>query len=191
MIMKNTFLPLSAGRNQRGFSLIEVLVALLVIAFGLLGVAGMQAVSISNTSVAGLRSIAAMQASSIAAAMSSNEGYWQTPGVVSSVTVIGSSISRTRGSGGSLASSSTTCVSSSTPCTPITMAEADLTTWGNTLATVLPNGYGTINCTYTANAPVTCQVLVYWSEKTYAQNQVSGVSSSASAQYDFEMMVQP
>jgi type IV pilus assembly protein PilV len=179
-------LPITSSMrsNQKGFSLIEVLVALLIISFGLLGVAGMQALSISNTSVADFRSLAALQASSMAAAMSSNEGYWQTPLATTSVTVIGTTISGT-----GLTNSSTVC--SSTLCTATQMAEFDLQNWGQTLAAVLPNGYGTINCSLPANAPVTCQIYVYWSEKTYAQNQVSTASSTGNPQYDFEMMVQP
>lgn len=189
MIMRNYIDTFSASRNQRGFSLVEVLVALLVIAFGLLGVAGMQALSIGNTSTANLRSIAALQASSMAAAMSSNEGYWQTPQTTTTVTVVGTTITGT----GMATSAPSTCVaSSSTPtaCTALQMAEADLSTWGQTLAAVLPNGTGTINCTLPANQPVFCQIVVTWTEKNYAQNQVSSLTN-ASFQHDFEMTVQP
>ena len=45
------------GRAHAGFSMIEVLVTVVVIAIGLLGVAKMQAASVSNTQVARLRSL--------------------------------------------------------------------------------------------------------------------------------------
>ena len=46
----------------RGFSLVEVMVAVVVICTGLLGIAKLQALSLSNTSTARLRSLAAMEA---------------------------------------------------------------------------------------------------------------------------------
>ncbi len=175
-------LPMSQ-KSRRGFTLIEVLIALLIISFGLLGVAGMQALSVGNTAVAEQRSIAALQASSIAAAMSANEGYWQTPSAPGTVTVIGSTLS------GGMSTSSTDCTAGI--CSSPQMAAYDVQTWGKTLKAILPNGYGTINCVQPSNAPVTCQIYIYWSEKAYAQNQASGASSTASSQYDFEMEVQP
>ncbi len=181
MIIKSK-LPMSQKSSQ-GFTLIEVLIALLIISFGLLGVAGMQAMSVGNTAVAEQRSIAAMQASSIAAAMSANEGYWQTPSAPGTVTAIGSTLS------GGMSTTSSNCASS--VCTAPQMAAYDLQTWGATLQSALPNGYGTINCLQPSNAPVTCQVYIYWSEKAYAQNQASGASATASSQFDFEMEVQP
>ena len=44
----------------RGFSLIEVMVAIVVISAGLLGIAKLQALALSNTSTARLRSLAAL-----------------------------------------------------------------------------------------------------------------------------------
>ena len=173
-------------RQQRGFSLIEVLIALLVISFGLLGVAGMQALSISNTGVAGYRSIAALQASSLAAAMSANAGYWANNTQVSSgvlTTVTGTSVS-----GGNFPTGGT-CATAS--CTPPQMATYDLQQWGATLAATLPNGYGTIICTNPANGIPICQIMIYWVEKSYAQNQSSSVAANAGTTYHLEMTVQP
>ena len=47
---------------QAGFSLIEILVAIVVISLGLLGLAGLQAASLRNNQVAYFRSIASQQA---------------------------------------------------------------------------------------------------------------------------------
>src|SRR5689334_6960443 len=60
----------------RGFSLIEVMVAVIVICVGLLGIAKMQALALSNTTTARMRSLAALEAASLAAAMHSNRQYW-------------------------------------------------------------------------------------------------------------------
>jgi type IV pilus assembly protein PilV len=62
--------------RERGFSLMEVMVALVVSTVGLLGLAKMEALGLSSTSVAGSRSLAAIEASSLAAAMHANPGYW-------------------------------------------------------------------------------------------------------------------
>src|SRR5690349_21912373 len=59
-----------------GFSLVEVMVAVVVICVGLLGIAKMQALSLSNTTTSRQRALAAMQAASIASAMHSNREYW-------------------------------------------------------------------------------------------------------------------
>jgi len=66
----------SANAGARGFSLIEVMVAVIVICVGMLGIAKMQALSLSNTTTARLRSLAAIEAASLASAMHSNRQYW-------------------------------------------------------------------------------------------------------------------
>ena len=59
-----------------GFSLVEVMVAVVVICVGLLGIAKMQAMAVSNTNMSRQRSLAAIEAASIASAMHSNREYW-------------------------------------------------------------------------------------------------------------------
>ncbi len=68
----------SADPHSQGFSLVEVMVALVVLSIGLLGIAKMQALSLSSTTIASMRSLAALEASSLAAAMHENRGYWAT-----------------------------------------------------------------------------------------------------------------
>src|SRR5204863_9281896 len=63
-------------RFLAGFSLLEVLVTLIVIAIGLLGLAKTQAAAVSNTQVSRVRSLIALQAESLAGAMHGNRGYW-------------------------------------------------------------------------------------------------------------------
>src|SRR6266446_2556532 len=63
-------------RRNTGFSLIEVLVTLVVVAIGLLGLAKMQAAAISNTQVSRVRSLIALQTESLASAMHGNRTYW-------------------------------------------------------------------------------------------------------------------
>jgi type IV pilus assembly protein PilV len=62
--------------RAQGFSLVEVMVAVVVICVGLLGIAKMQAMAVSNTNMSRQRSLAAIEAASMAAAMHSNREYW-------------------------------------------------------------------------------------------------------------------
>ena len=62
--------------HEAGFTLVEVLIALLISSIGLLGLAGMQALALASTQVSSVRSLVALQASSLAAAMHSNQAYW-------------------------------------------------------------------------------------------------------------------
>src|SRR5215471_12867444 len=68
---------ITTGRH-RGFSLVEVMVALLVISIGLLGIAKMQALALSNTSGARVRALASLEAASLAATMQADRNYWGT-----------------------------------------------------------------------------------------------------------------
>lgn len=58
--------------SQPGFTLLEVMVALVVLSIGLLGVLKLESVAYSSTNVASKRSIAALEAASLAAAMHVN-----------------------------------------------------------------------------------------------------------------------
>ena len=71
---------LLAGRSPRqaGFSLIEVMVALVVCSIGLLGLAKMESLALSSEDLSGNRTIAAIEASSLAAMMHADRGYWAT-----------------------------------------------------------------------------------------------------------------
>ena len=68
--------PIARRRAQAGFSMIEVLVTVVVVSVALLGVAKMQAASVSNTQVARMRSLGALQAESLASLMHSDAAYW-------------------------------------------------------------------------------------------------------------------
>lgn len=176
---------MNTRRMQPGFSLIEVLIALVVIAIGLLGIAGMQALAISNTSTARQRSLAAIQAASMGSMMRANRGYWEAASSVN-VTATGSSSGTSWASttlSGSLSGQGADC--SALACTPIQMAAYDLQNWGRYIAQQLPKGVGQVQCA--TGTPVSCQVSVSWAEKTVALN--AGPGSSATQTYT--LVVQP
>lgn len=65
---------LTRPRQQGGFTLTEVLVTLVIFAFGLLGVAGLQLTSMTSTDSARFRAIASLKASEMAERIRANPG---------------------------------------------------------------------------------------------------------------------
>jgi type IV pilus assembly protein PilV len=59
-----------------GFTLLEVMVALVVTSIGLLGIAKIQALAYASTGTASIRSLVAMQVSGLAASMHADRTYW-------------------------------------------------------------------------------------------------------------------
>src|ERR1700743_819427 len=72
-----------------GFTLIEVMVALIIIAIGMLGIAKMQALALSTTESSGVRSLVAIEAASLASSMHANRDYWVAGPPPASFTVTG------------------------------------------------------------------------------------------------------
>jgi type IV pilus assembly protein PilV len=175
--------------RSRGFSLVEVLVALVVCSVGLLGLAKMESLALSSTGVASTRSIAAIQAASLAAAMKSNGGYWAS-GLAPAVTTV------------SIATATTTPVDcqASAPgtCTPTQMATYDLQQWAVALKQQqqLQGFFATITCSTTA-FPVTCTISLQWAENAVAannsQNNMAALQNAgpAAATAPYTLYVQP
>jgi type IV pilus assembly protein PilV len=166
---------ISIGRD-RGFSLVEVLVALVVLSVGLLGIAKMQALALSSTSVASMRSLAALEAASLAAAMHENRGYWTSPAAITPV----ATPVQVQGNAVSNGPAAATCtVGGGAPCTPIQLAAYDLQQWANDLQALLPNDTATVTC-LNNGARVDCTINISWSEKTLAINtQSQGQATTA------------
>jgi type IV pilus assembly protein PilV len=164
--------------KARGFSLVEVMVAVVVICVGLLGIAKMQALALSNTSAARLRSLAAFQAASLAASMHSNRNYWAntapalitaTPNGGLAPTLAGSDAAMMGLATAAMAAwpgEPTTCVEIT--CQPINLAAFDLAWWLSSLNALLPSPSANISCTQTA--PAACTIQISWTENVVSQN---------------------
>jgi len=151
--------PLSK-RGAGGFSLVEVMVALIVVSIGLLGLAKMETVALASTTVAGARSLAAIEAASLASMMHANQGFWQNTAVFNSVSISGADPYPSQGA----------CTQAH-PCPPQAMAEADLNLWASALSLLLPGYSAEITCTpLTATAPVSCTIGITWAENAVAIN---------------------
>jgi type IV pilus assembly protein PilV len=150
-----------------GFSMVEVLVALVVLSVGLLGIAKMQALGMSSTNVAGKRALAATLADSLAATMHENQAYWASPAAI--------------GTQNASVAAVTSCVLGApgfpAPCSPTQLAAYDLQVWAQNLNGLLANAQGSVTCQ--AANPNTCLVTITWSEKTLAINTQGDAAAQA------------
>jgi type IV pilus assembly protein PilV len=115
-----------ARKQQAGFTMMEVLVAIVIITVGLLGIAGLQALSLRSTAGAGLRTIATQLAYDMTDRMRSNaEG-------------VGVGAYDVNANPASVSS----CYTSG--CSFQQVAQQDLQTWLTRVQTLLPDGQAII-----------------------------------------------
>lgn len=169
--------------TERGFSMLEILVTLIIILLGVLGMAGMQMLAINNTHIARTQSLAAILTSSLAAEMQANQPYWSSSTSTASSTISGVNSAAADGwtntvlGDDALNGLATDCEDDA--CTPNAMAAYDLKTWGNNVATLLPAGTGQVTCTRTT--PNVCAISVTWNENNVAlhNNQTAAATSDS------------
>ena len=183
------------------------MVALIIIAIGMLGIAKMQGLALSSTTASRSRALAAIEASSLAAAMQANRVYWSnsasTPGTITITTSAGTpTFTSTNGpmataignAGGSKCSSmgtaSVSCLCASA-CTGLALAGADTYDFGWSLATFLPTSTTNITCVET-DTPVDCLIDITWNENTVAlTSQQASYSAGTSVAVKFDLNVVP
>lgn len=180
---------------SRGFSLIEVMVAVLIISIGLLGIAKMQALALSNTGNSRLRALAAVESGSIASTMQADRGYWSTVPVVGTdltATLTGPTV--TAASDGTLTTTQA-CTGLAANCTVAEMAGYDLQTWATALNAVIPNETANVDCTLpSATDTVTCTVTIQWTENLVNSNSAQSVNATTKTTLQtptYTLVVQP
>lgn len=167
-----------------GFSLVEVMIALIVLSVGLLGIARMQSLAMSSTSIASQRALAALQAESLAASMHANRGYWTNGDPAgSSLTIQGTTFTYTTGFANLSAAGNPACTSTAVPCTPVQVAAHDLNVWVNGqgglggLQRLLPGDNAIIACgTLT---PLACTITISWAENATGVNAQQAATQAA------------
>lgn len=170
--MRSGTIPVSRGARARGFSLVEVLIALIVLSVGLLGIAKMEALALSSTAVSSRRALAAIEAASLADAMHVNRGYWASSAASVDITATGTTMTNPP------ASPIPTCTyGAAAPCTPAGLAAYDLQQWVNALNPLLPNYQATIQCNN--STPIECSIQLQWSEQAVGMNNGQAQSSSS------------
>jgi type IV pilus assembly protein PilV len=186
---------LSSGRTHaraRGFTLLEVMVALVVTTIGLLGIAKLQALAYASTGSASVRSLVALQVAGLAASMHADRGYWAGGYAPSPLTITGTTVNPTLSASAPAASypalSSGYCVSGSgnTPCGTTaagdpTLAAFDVQTYAAALDGMLGNSNPVTTITCTTNATtltVSCTIQVTWNEKAVSINTQSQANTT-------------
>jgi len=134
---------MSLNKTQTGFTLLEILVAIVVLSLGLLGLAGLQAATLRNNQIAYYRAIAIQQTYDMADRIRANQagvkaGNYNNPAATHHACA--------------------PCVSSKE------MAEEDFYQWNNNNARMLPAGIGTV----VSGANGSFVVTISWNENTEA-----------------------
>lgn len=144
-----------AAKRQRGATLVEVMIAVFILAVGLLGVAALQASALRNSGSALERSQAVIQTYSILDAMRANNAG-------------GAMIARTGGYNRAF----TAAAGGGNP-----LATADITAWLNSLrATLGQSADGQINC-----AAAVCTISVRWDDSRGTIDTTAAAVAAAAA----------
>lgn len=169
-----------------GFSMVEVLVTIAIISTALIGVAKMQAAAVSNTQVARVRSLIALQAGSLASSMHGNPGYWASGLAPATFSATGTTITEASG----VLTATTSCTSGT--CTPAQLAAYDVQSWVSNINSHFPSYTATVNCTTATGAPVSCNINLSWTEKYIAINRSTAASAAAqTSTQGFSLYVEP
>lgn len=131
--------------RQNGFTLLEVMIAMVIFAVGLLGLAGIQALSLENTSSSYSRSQAVLLAYEMVDRIKANSG-------VSGSYVTAQSDAATEPAAGDLCDANT--------CNFAAMAAFDLWQWKTSLGSTLLSGKGSVENT----SGTTYTITVHWDE---------------------------
>ncbi|RPI62345.1 MAG: type IV pilus modification protein PilV [Lysobacterales bacterium] len=130
------------GRGQSGFSLIEALVALVVLSVGMIGIAALYGQGLSAGRTALYRTIAVNLAAEMADRIRANR--------LGRASYTGAGAARPCGPGGG------------TNCTPAELAEYDVNLWQALVGQQLPGGVGTV--AFAAGTPPTYTIAVTWQD---------------------------
>ncbi|WP_428624784.1 type IV pilus modification protein PilV [Sedimenticola sp.] len=106
-------------RFQRGFSMLEVLISVVVLSIGLLGIAGLQLQSLKGADSANYRSLATILTYDIVDKMHANRSL-------------------------ALGGSYSIAMAASAPSTPTSIQDIDIANWKTDLETYLPSGDGSV-----------------------------------------------
>lgn len=138
---------LSNNSRQQGFTLLEVMIALVIFSIGLLGLAGLQAGGLRSNTQAQLRTIAVIQAYDMADRIRANRR-----GVVDGEYNALDDTNPTAGN----------CITNA--CDAAQMATYDYYEWVKTTQSVLPSGHGIVSSNL-ANGVRLFTVTVMWDEE--------------------------
>jgi type IV pilus assembly protein PilV len=149
--------PPTLPRHESGISLIESLVALLVLALGILGMAGLQTRSLVDTRTTNARAVAASMVDDLSERMQFNTGAQLLP--ANPYLVAWGVLPANPG-----------CRPG--PCTPQQIAAMDLSEWKQTLGALLPRGDAAVF--QSPLDPTQIGVLIGWTDNVSDQANAAG-----------------
>lgn len=155
---------------QRGFSMLEILITLVIVATALLGTAGLQAHALKTNMGGQFRNQAVFLSADIAERMEANK--------VQAVAAGGYALA----AGAAIPAVSTAC--NTGPCTAAQLAQYDLGNWQAEIAAILPQGTGVITQTVAGN-PSTYTIVINWVDRATNQNSAGSAVSNSSPSETF------
>ncbi len=178
--------------GQRGTSLIEVLVSMVVATLALLGMAKLQSLSINQTLNADAQSRAALAVENLASMMKANPGFWKSASLPDPMDIVVDSLNATAlsGVGADVLVSATRDCQATGSCSTEEMAAFDLHTLGDQLGKMMSGGTMRIQRLGSA-LPPSFRVVVSWNEKsmTLGGNETRYGAGIATASY--QVLVRP
>lgn len=141
-------------KSQHGFSMVEILVTLVIVATALLGTAGLQIYAMRMGKSSHFRTQAIFLASDIAERMEANKPAAISGGYALALTSVAPTLS-------------TACTSGA--CDSPTLRDYDLNQWGNSVASLLPQPQWRIISTTTGN-PNTYEIFIQWNDRSSDKN---------------------
>lgn len=153
-------------KQQRGFTLIEALVAFLILSVGMLGIASLQTVSLRSGQTAALRTVAVIKAGEILERIRANP---------TQMNLYAATTGDTGVEGG--------CNTGVNRCTLADMAADDIYTWKQSLTDALPNNAGT-TASITVTPPGVGEILtdvtvtINWQERAADASDIVSQSYS-------------
>ena len=177
----------------RGFTLLEILIAMVVVAVGLLGLAKMQASALASSQVNGVRALVAFQANSFAASMHANRAYWASGAASPSFDMAGTTVTDTSGV---LGTSPPNCAVSALPagprCSPAQLAAFDAQAWAANMNAQFPTYSANGTCATPLNGTVSCRFTVTWLERFVTSGATAVTDSDGTGgERSFTVYVQP
>lgn len=150
-------------QNIRGFTLIEILVTVLILAVGLLGIAGLQSFGLRHTNTSQLLTVADSLVTDMIERMQAN---MLETGKVKNVPPQPTAYDSVTGT-----ETDPGCIASHT-CTSAQLAQWDAFMWGNSVRAALKdNGSNTVTSTISNNGDGTFMVSVSWQEAALSREE--------------------
>jgi type IV pilus assembly protein PilV len=151
----------SATRHQKGATLIEILVTMLIVSFALLGIAGMQLTSIRYSQSSSFREVAVNLAQGMSERIRTNTA------ALAEATDSSAYRANNAYAAATTVPNDPACGLGAAVCTAAQSAQRDLREWRQALQQELPGGRGAIQAVATGGltSPTARRLVVMWVEK--------------------------